>query len=67
MKAEKTYKRLILPDGLKPAEIVPKTKGSQVRDEAYHELLTKDFDKNRIQYRLVYIHGVPVHVKVEQK
>lgn len=67
MTDEKSHKRVILPPDLKRAEIVPKSKLTQIRSEAYAEIIEQDFDQNKVNYRLVYIHGVPVYVKVEQK
>ena len=63
----KSHKKIVLPKGLKQAVIVPRTKDHPMHGATHDELLEEDFDKDRINYRLIYIYGVPIYVKVEPK
>lgn len=65
MVGDKNYKRIWLPDGLKRAEIVPKSKDHPIREEAYDKALVEDFDAHRAEYREVIMYGVAVKVKVK--
>lgn len=66
MKKSEDYKRVILPQGLKRAQIVEKSKEKRIDANDYERIVVNDFNENRAAYKTVFILGVPVKVKVER-
>lgn len=63
----KDYKVVKAPRGTKRINIVPKSSQARLRDDEYQRELEYDFNEDRHMYETVFIHGVPVKVKVAPK